>query len=234
MRETLRAVVVVAVALAFATSANSQECGDVVGHRDGVSTSDALAVLRKAVGQSVQLDCASGECTALENRTAALEAGSLVVKDASGNTLGRFISIDYDVDSSFTIYVAELGKFVNLRRGSEIDGKPIFELGYAPAVRYSNSTCDGSPWAILNWKANIPPNQIIGVARRAFVPTSAKPKPHVWNAKIGDPSGDCIEQSTPADISASDNDGAGAYYLSEVSLPFELPVVGPLSIEPLR
>jgi hypothetical protein len=48
------------------------QCGDVNGN-DAVTTSDALSVLRVAVGQPVELVC-EGECTEIEPRVDTLEA----------------------------------------------------------------------------------------------------------------------------------------------------------------
>jgi hypothetical protein len=60
-----------AAALLPATPAGAQ-CGDVNGN-DEVTTSDALSVLRVAVGQPVDLVC-EGECTEIEPRVDTLEA----------------------------------------------------------------------------------------------------------------------------------------------------------------
>jgi hypothetical protein len=67
----------VLAAAAFATvllpaAPSLAQCGDVNGN-DAVTTSDALSVLRVAVGQPVDLVC-EGECTEIEPRVDTLEA----------------------------------------------------------------------------------------------------------------------------------------------------------------
>lgn len=60
------------VGLLSAPAAFAQTCGDVTGD-NVLGAADALAVLKAAVGQDVNLVC-EGECEALEPRVAALEA----------------------------------------------------------------------------------------------------------------------------------------------------------------
>ncbi|HYC54436.1 MAG TPA: hypothetical protein VEL28_05820 [Candidatus Binatia bacterium] len=68
----LRALAAGLLAVAMPATSPAQTCGDVSGD-DSVLASDALLVLKKAVGQDVELTC-TGACAELEARVAQLEA----------------------------------------------------------------------------------------------------------------------------------------------------------------
>lgn len=102
IRRAAAAAAAMAITLSVATHAGAQVCGDVTAD-DQVRASDALAVLRKAVGQDVELIC-TDQCAVLEPRIAALEellsdvskvgdnlvvsGANLQVVDGSGSTAG--------------------------------------------------------------------------------------------------------------------------------------------------
>jgi hypothetical protein len=79
------------VMVGFALSAGvslAAACGDVVGSGDGVKTSDALAVLRRSVGQSVSLTCESPQSQYSRVRVHGLDGCSdTKFKASTGETL---------------------------------------------------------------------------------------------------------------------------------------------------
>jgi len=89
LRRTGRFLTACALVLAAAgfQSAAAQTCGDVNGSNT-VTTSDALSVLRVAVGQNVALEC-SGDCTTLEPRVTTLESSIASAQAAIASLTGQ-------------------------------------------------------------------------------------------------------------------------------------------------
>ncbi|HEY2773719.1 MAG TPA: DUF1566 domain-containing protein [Candidatus Binatia bacterium] len=75
MRNFLATVMVVAIALAAKSTTAAAVCGDV-NDNGKVTSADALAVLRKAVGQSVELICAQSSTPAQTGETVSHGPGS--------------------------------------------------------------------------------------------------------------------------------------------------------------
>lgn len=99
-------------------AARAADCGDVIGGGDGVKTSDALAVLRKSVGQPVSLQCEAPESQYSRIRVYGLEGCPSTKFEAStGETLtaseGNYSSyIEFPQDSVSWVEVTACGETI--------------------------------------------------------------------------------------------------------------------------
>lgn len=104
--------------LATACGADAAECGDVIGGGDGVKTSDALAVLRKSVGQPVGLQCEAPESQYSRIRVYGLDGcASTKFQASSGETItaseGQYSSyVEFPHDSVSWVEVTACGETV--------------------------------------------------------------------------------------------------------------------------
>ncbi len=104
--------------LTTTVAARAADCGDVIGGGDGVKTSDALAVLRKSVGQPVSLQCEASESQYSKIRVYGLEGcSSTKFKASTGETVtateGNYSSyIEFPHDSVSWVEVTACGETV--------------------------------------------------------------------------------------------------------------------------
>lgn len=159
MKKLLKLVVTVGIGLWAAINpsiGHAQECGDVDGNSN-VTSSDALKVLRKAVGQPVDLDCKTGDCIALEARLAQVEAATPKVYDANGDLVGRLIASGWGYGEStwFKVTEAATGKIMefwvhdNESTGQFLENYVSWMSGNGGALNhvfYTTTDCSGTPY----------------------------------------------------------------------------------------
>ena len=159
------AMLAATVLLTIATTAPAQTCGDVSGD-DNVTASDALLVLKKAVGQNVDVVC-TGECAELQERVAQLEAllasfsvvGDTVVLtgknfqivSGSGSTAG-------EVNGTGNLIVGyNEGVGAQERSGSHniVVGREHEYTSFGGIVAGNTNTIDGPEATVLGGKENV-------------------------------------------------------------------------------
>ncbi len=234
-RITLRTLIVVLLLVATMQVADlavprlsaAQECGDV--DRDGgVTASDALRVLRRAVDLDVELDCATGECSALEQRIERLERQQFIVEAANGNELGVLRS---GSGPRLTVWNADIGAFMHFDypNAPSSNGDPqIAHSRSDGSVAFVNEGCSGTPYrshgsvGSVNLMDTVSPD-----GRTLYRPIRAAPSgPIEYRSVIQNTSGNCLQVDPPRTLDYP-------VRLEEVFLPFTLNQPGPYIIRSL-
>ncbi|HEY2773098.1 MAG TPA: hypothetical protein VGK20_03495 [Candidatus Binatia bacterium] len=154
---------VYAAILGVAVAANAQVCGDVDGNSI-VTAGDALRVLKKAVGQSVELTCKAGDCIALEARLSEVEAATPRVYDANGDLVGRLVGSAHAYTTRYeqvTVADKSTGKLIEFWQYDGDDTVSFFEEFDTPGndeplayVFYTTADCSGTPYILT--EADLP------------------------------------------------------------------------------
>ena len=136
-------------------------------------------------------------------------------------------SAGYEVGAMFTVYVPEVGKFIELSRGGEVI-ESRFRLEY---VYYKVDGCDssGGTYAIPEVDEVVDPAFI---SAHGFIDPSIG---YIWSFyKVGDRQDVWLESRHTGVIGRCDDTPSGlsgAFTLTEVTLPFTIPLVMPLSFQ---
>jgi len=232
MHRPFRGCVLASFVLLSYCSASAQICGDV-NDSGGLTAADALAVLKAAVGQPVSLQCATGECIALEARTKEVERTTLYAYDADGNELGSLAGLQ---DNTYYVWVRSLGRLARLSEYGEDAGKIGVTGGPGgPSlgdVRYQLLDCQGPIIFVENVSRGlnyVVPTTVLDplqVTQRFFVFDAADIHTGVVMTASRWINGACeniIQSTDPIARWATP---------TEVVLPFPVPAKGPLAIAP--
>lgn len=137
-------------------------------------------------------------------------------------------SAGYEVGAMFTVYVPEVGKFIELSRGGQVV-ESRFRLEY---VYYSSGGCDssGGTYAIPELDEVVDPAFI---SAHGFFDTSIGE--YIWSFyKVGEQQTAWLESRHTGVIGACDDSLSGNYDaipLTQVELPFNLPLQMPLTFQ---
>ncbi len=217
------------VVLGWSVSAAAQECGDVTDD-GGVFASDALAVLKKAVGQDVELICTDG-CALLEPRLEALET-LLASLSIDGDNLVltamnlQVVSGSGDTDGTVNGLGNVIVGYDEANTGDSKDGSHNLVVGafhdypsYGGLVAGQNNSVSGEASSVTGGRLNIAEGDLSTInggllnQARGLTSSIAGGEDNLTNstsAVVSGGTGNTADGETAAVSGGEDNEAAGA------------------------